>query len=441
MLATTFPHFDLAFCWSLLSLFLIVVYAILVFRNVDPLVATAIGVVLGFIFNKSNPIAIGITLQGALSSFLALIGFIIMLGRGLGEVLSATKVSHTLVYKIVYGIGINSQRRFKIGVIASSVIIVGVLGTLAGGLAILAPLLRPIAAKVGINKPSLAVLMQASGEEALILGPFAPPVIALLGVTGLSYPHVLLTIALPISCVTLVTTWVMAKRLQLTYAEELFVIDAAGEDNDFTPTKEYLRTTTVFLLGFITCVIYGLANHANTSYVIFVMFILALLTGISGKLSLTKIFELLLSGMSKNLNLFVIFLLLDPFLNLIQSAGGFHALAQLFLPLEHWGGKASIAILTGLTGSFGMPAAAAAVIKMLYELFAPIAIQMKLSMTTFAFSILLATRITNFAYPGANMFAAMGLAESSNIKAMIKNGLSVTLVQTVFLIAYSLAFS
>ena len=73
-----------------------------------------------------------------------------------------------------------------------------------------------------------------------------------------------------------------------------------------------------------------------------------------------------------------------------------------------------------------------------YQLFSPIAIQMQLPIITFAFSMLLATRITNFAYPGANMFAAMGFAGSENIKAMIKNGLTVTVVQLLFLVLYSI---
>ena len=181
--------------------------------------------------------------------------------------------------------------------------------------------------------------------------------------------------------------------------------------------------------------------HAKTSYVIFVMLFLAITTGIVGGIKLSKIFTLIIEGMQKNLHLFFIFLLLDPLLNLVQTAGGFTALTQLFLPLEHLGGKATVAILTGLTGAFGMPAASAAVIQMLSKLFTPAAMQMQLSVTTFAFSMLLATRITNFAYPGPNMFAAMGFAESENIKAMIKNGLTVTIVQVIFLIVYSICFA
>ena len=210
----------MSFYIQLASLAIIVLYAVMLFRNVDPLIATALCVGLGYLWNLSSPIAIGNSMADALGSFMALVGFIIMLGRGLGEILMHSQVSHTLVHQIVYGIGINTQRRAKIGIVLSSFIIVGLLGTLAGGLAILAPSLRPIAGSVGLSRPSLAVLMQASAEEALILGPFAPPVVALLGATGLNYGAVLLYASLPVALVTLITTWVMANRLQRQYANE-----------------------------------------------------------------------------------------------------------------------------------------------------------------------------------------------------------------------------
>ncbi|MCX8515149.1 MAG: hypothetical protein RL017_47 [Pseudomonadota bacterium] len=432
-------HYTLTFWWQLSSLALIIIYAVLVFKNVEPLVAILICVILGFLLNKSTPIAVGANLEQALSGFLALIGFIIMLGRGLGEVLAETKVSHTLVYKIVYGIGINTQRKVKIGVIISSITIVGVLGTLAGGIAILAPILRPIAGKVGLNKPSLAVLMQASGEEALILGPFAPPVVALLGVSHISYISMLLYASIPIALVTIITTWIIAGKLQQQYPKEKYSLNL--NDNQFVPNKQQNISTLIFIFGFVFCVCYGFISHAKTSYVIFVMLFLAIVTGLCGGLNLNKIVTLIISGMQKNLNLFVMFVLLDPMLSLIQQAGGFNALTALLTPLVDLGGKQILPIVTGLTGAFGMPAASAAVIQLLSKLFSPAAIALNLSTLTFAFSMLLATRITNFAYPGPNMFAAMGFAESTNLKAMIKNGLTVTCVQVTFLIIYSMLFA
>ncbi|KGP62724.1 permease [Legionella norrlandica] len=426
----------MTFYIQLASLSIIILYVLLLFRNVDPLIATAVCVGLGFLWNKSSPIDIGNVMANALGSFMALVGFIIMLGRGLGEVLMHTQVSHTLVHQIVYGIGINTQRRAKIGIVFSSFIIVGLLGTLAGGLAILAPSLRPIAGSVGLSRPSLAVLMQASAEEALILGPFAPPIVALLGLTGLSYGTVLLYASLPVAVVTLITTWFMASRLQKLYSNELCEDENSSEP--FTPNTQQKRTTILFLIAFLFCVLYGLFTTAKTSYVIFVMLFLVLVTGLSYRLSLKQMFHLLLEGMQKSLHFFFLFVLFDPFMVLIHQAGGFNALTQLLTPLINLGGKPVLSILIGLTGAFGMPGAAEATIQMLHQLFTPSVLQMHLPLVTFALCMLFATRVANYAYPGANMFAAMGFAGSENVKAMIQNGLVVTVVQVFFLIVYSL---
>jgi predicted histidine transporter YuiF (NhaC family) len=428
----------MSFYFELSSLLIIVLYVILLFRNVDPLLATALCVGLGFLWNGSSPIAVGDTLANALGSFMALVGFIIMLGRGLGEILSHTKISHTLVHQIVHGIGVNTQRRAKIGIVLSSFTVVGLLGTLAGGLAILAPSLRPIAGSVNLSRPSLAVLMQASAEEALILGPFAPPVITLLGVTGLHYGTMLLYASLPVALITLITTWIMANKLQKLYAHESCKEDELSES--FIPTQLQKRATLLFLLGFTLCVIYGLWAHAKTSYVIFVMLFLSLTAGLSCRLKLKLTFDLLVQGMLKNLHLFFLFILFDPFMNLIHLAGGFKALTELLMPLINQGGKPVLSMLIGFTGAFGMPGAAEATIKMLDQLFRPSVMQLHLSMASFALCMIFATRVTNYAYPGANMFAAMGFAGSENIKAMIQNGLTVTVVQVLFLAIYSLLF-
>ena len=426
----------MSFYLELASLSIIVLYVILLFRNVDPLIATGICVGLGFLWNLSTPIEMGTTMANALGSFMALVGFIIMLGRGLGEILNHTQVSQTLVHYIVSGIGINTQRRAKIGIILSSFTVVGLLGTLAGGLAILAPSLRPIAGSVGLSRPTLAVLMQASAEEALIIGPFAPPVVALIGITGLSYGQVILYAALPIALITLITTWIMANKLQKEYAHELY------EDEDFAevfiPNKQQKYSTLFFLISFFACVVYGLECQAKTSYVIFVMLFLALTTGIVSKLRIKILVNLLIQGMQKSLHLFFLFILFDPFMILIHQAGGFHALTELLMPLIHYGGKPVLSMLIGFTGAFGMPGASEATIKMLHQLFTPAVLEMNLPLLSFALAMIFATRVSNYAYPGANMFAAMGFAGSENVKAMIKNGLAVTMVQVLFLILYSL---
>ena len=60
-----------------------------------------------------------------------------------------------------------------------SLVIVALLGTLAGGNAIIAPIIIPIVAAVGITPSTVGVIFQAMGETGLIWGPFTPPVIGL----------------------------------------------------------------------------------------------------------------------------------------------------------------------------------------------------------------------------------------------------------------------
>lgn len=228
----------------------------------------------------------------------------------------------------------------------------------------------------------------------------------------------------------------MASRLQKLYINE--PCEDENSTEPFTPNRQQKRATLIFLISFLFCVVYGLFTQAKTSYVIFVMLFLALITGLSCRLGLKQIFNLLFEGMQKSLHLFFLFILFDPFMALIHQAGGFNALTELLTPLINLGGKPVLSILIGFTGAFGMPGAAEATIKMLHQLFSPSVIQMQLPLITFALCMLFATRVTNYAYPGANMFAAMGFAGSENVKAMIQNGLVVTGVQVAFLIVYSL---
>ena len=200
--------------YALLGLVPLVIYVILIFTYKDPVPITAFAVVLGALITHQTIFSFADVIVKSMGSFLAMIGLIIMMGRGLGEVLTATKVSHTLVHKIIYGIGVNSQRRAMLGIMAASIVIVGLLGTMAGGNAIIAPIVIPVAAAAGITRSTVGVLFQACGEEGLILGPFTPPVITLIGLTQVQYPEMLLKCAIPVSMVTLGVTWFMAGRIQ-----------------------------------------------------------------------------------------------------------------------------------------------------------------------------------------------------------------------------------
>jgi predicted histidine transporter YuiF (NhaC family) len=427
--------------WGLLGLSPLILYFVLILSNVDVLPATLVCVLVGAVLTHQSLVSLGEAVAHAMTSFLALVGLIIMLGRGLGEVLNETRVTHTLVHRIIYGIGIDTEKKAMTGIMLSVLVVVGLLGTLAGGTAIIAPIIVPIAAAVGLSRSSVAIMFQTAGEEGLILGPFTPPVITLLGLTHITYPEMLWKVAIPFSCVTFAASWIILQRVQKATRNRPEHLYQAGKDMQaFVPTPRQKRTTATFILLFIGLVLYGLVARAGTAYIIVIMLGLSVAIGLIGGLKLNRTFQAVVKGMASNVWLFLLFLLLEPFLNFVEKAGGYAALVRLLQPLVNLGGKSMVVISAGLLGAFGFSGAAVAVLKMLNDLFHPLVAHYGISMFAWSVALVVATRVTNFVHPGANMFSSMGFAESKDLKSMFKNGITIASAQIVFLILYAWLF-
>jgi len=429
-----------ALWWGLLGLAPLVMYVVLVFRGVDILPATAICVVVGAILSHQSLLSFGTALANGMGSFLALVGLIIMLGRGLGEVLSATGVSHTIVHRIIHGIGVDTEKKGMLGIMVACLVIVGLLGTMAGGNAVIAPIVLPVAATLGLSRSTVGVIFQAVGEEALILGPFSPPVITLLGLTGISYGDMLLFVSGPVALITLVVTWVMIQRIQRR-TKETHSYEETEDGGPFTPTPRQRRATAIFVCSFLAAVGYGMAVRAPTSFVVVIMVGLSLVTGIAGGLAFDDILRLIVKGMAANVGLFFLFLLLDPFIVFVEQAGGFAALATLLKPLMEVGGKPAIVITGGFLGAFGMSGATVATLKFLHEMFNPLLARYAVSMLAWSLALVVATRVHNFVFPGANMVSSLGFAESDDMESMLRNGWVVAACQLAFLTLVGVVFA
>lgn len=426
--------------WGLLGLAPLLVYIVLVFRDVDILAATAICVVLGAFLSHQSLVSFGAALANSMSSFLALVGLIIMLGRGLGEVLNATRVSHTIVHRIIYGIGVDTEKKAMLGIMAACLVIVGLLGTMAGGNAIIAPIVLPVAAAVGLSRSTVGVIFQAVGEEALILGPFTPPVITLLGLTRLGYGDMLLYVSGPVALITLSVTWLMIQRIQRN-TRESNAYQQPEQTEQFEPSARNRRATAVFALCFLAAVVYGIVVKAPTSFVIVIMLGLSVITGLVGGLKFDEILGHIAKGMAGNVGLFLLFLLLDPFIVFVDKAGGFAALTTLIKPMMEIGGKPAIVVAGGFLGAFGISGATVATMKLLNEMFGALLGRYGVSMLAWALALVVATRVNNFVFPGANMASSLGFAESVDMKSMLRNGWMVGACQLAFLILFSLLFA
>jgi uncharacterized ion transporter superfamily protein YfcC len=407
---------------SLLALLPLVVYLILVFRNKSNLAGLIVGVVVATILTGQNLGGVAKAFSTALGSFLGIIGLIIMFGSGLGYLMNKAKVSHTLVYWIVKQIGVNSEKKGMLATIVSSVVICGLLGTLAGGNAVIAPVLIPLVAAVGLTPSAVASLLRVSGEVGLIVGPLTGVTIATLGVTGLSYGQLMLWAVIPFSLVWLGATWFAALRIQKKYkGKEVYEItDDMVDLNSIVITKEEKRTTFLFVITFVALVAYGIISKQGTSYAIAVMLILSAVIAISSKMEIDSAIESFVDGASKMTNMFLVFIFFEVMFSMMALGGGFDALGNLLTGLVTGGGKAIVVIVASLVGGFGIEAAAVAEIKIVNDMFATLVAQVGLPMEIWATAILAATRITGSMYPTANLAGQLGIARCNNMKEVLK---------------------
>ncbi|WP_445623217.1 hypothetical protein [Lactiplantibacillus plantarum] len=76
----------------------------------------------------TTPIAMGKLLADSLGSFIAVVGLIIVLGAGVGEVAARTGAAEQMVRAIVRRIGLSNQVRVRLGIMVTSTLICGALG-------------------------------------------------------------------------------------------------------------------------------------------------------------------------------------------------------------------------------------------------------------------------------------------------------------------------
>ncbi len=407
---------------SLLALIPLLAYLVMVFMNKSNLAGLIVGVIVAAILTGQGIGSLASIFNSALGSFLGTIGLIIMFGSGLGYLMNKSRVSHTMVYWIVKKIGVNSEKKGMLAIIVSSIVICGLLGTLAGGNAVIAPVIIPLVAAVGLTPTAVASLLRVSGEVGLMVGPLTGVTIATMEVTGLSYGKLMLWAVIPFSLVWLGSTWFAVLRIQKKYrGKEVYELtDDMVDLNSVEITKEEKRTTILFLLSFILLVAYGIIAKQGTEYAIIVMLILSLIIAISSRMKIDEAIDEFVDGASQMTNMFLVFIFFEAMFSMINLGGGFEALGDLLTKFVSGGGKALVVIMASLVGGFGIEAAAVAEINIVHKMFIGLVNSVHLPMTIWATALVAATRITGSLYPTANMAGQLGIARCDNMKEVLK---------------------
>ena len=427
---------------ALIGFLPLVIYLYLAFKGKNLLSTVIICVLVGAVLTGQTPVSLSNEIANGLKSFLGLIGFIIMMGAGLGEVLTETKVARNLVEILIKKVGIKSQNQAIMVTMGTSTLLVSLLGTLAGANAMIAPILIPIVASFGLTPNALAVILHGAGACGLFLGPFVPPVITLMGLTGLTYGAYLANVGIPVAVLVLITTYYTGRKVQKQYEGiEMYSMEDMDKDEEFVSTPEINKATMVFAVVMIGMLAYGIYAKAGAAYAIVVMLAVAFTTGLAAGRSMMDIIGSLTKGATRMFWLFFMFVLYDPFLKFVTMTGAFTTLGDMLKPLIDVSGDIGFIIISTLVGIFGVSGAAVAQSVVLNDLFKNIVADINLPMTIWGTVLLIGSQITSFAYPTGDMIGQMGLARSKDLKSMIRNGMSITIVMIIYVIVRAIIYS
>jgi H+/gluconate symporter-like permease len=404
----------------------LIIYIILSFKDLNPVLNVAICVILSAIITTQPFSSFGGVLAESLGSFLGMIGFIIMLGSGLGAILQKTGVAKYLVMSLVKKIGVDNEKKAILTTMISSMVLVSLLGTLAGANAILAPIIIPLVALIGITPSTVAVVFMGAGLTGMFIGPYTPQVVTIIGLTGLSYGQYLLAAGMPLAILVLIITYIMANRVQKK------TLGVYAYENMEKPNEEYVagdetkKATLAFGITMLALIVYGITLQSGSSFAILVISVSAVITGLAGKLKPNDLVETFIQGASRMMWLFIMFILFNPFINFIAEVGAFEALVSLLKPLLESRSKVVFSFVAALTGIFGVGGAATADNIVMDNMFKSLIIDLQIAPSLWALILLVAGQITSFAYPEADMIGQMGLARSKDMKNLVKYGVIIT---------------
>ncbi|HLQ39711.1 MAG TPA: SLC13 family permease [Tetragenococcus sp.] len=422
---------------AIVGLVPLIIYIVLSFRDMNPVLNVGMCVILSAILTKQDLFSFGEVLANSLGSFLGIIGFIIMIGSGLGAILQKTGVAEFLVMSLTKKIGVDTKTKAIIVTMVSSLLLVSLLGTLAGANAIIAPIIIPLVAAIGITPSVVAIVFLGAGLTGMFLGPYTPQVVTIMGITKLSYGNYLLGVGVPLAIVVLIVTFFSAKHTQKKTEGIYAYEDIEKHDGNYQASTEVKRASLIFAVIMLALIAYGIFLQSGANYAILVIIVTSLVTGFAGGLKANDVVDTFVGGCSKMMWLFIMFILFDPFINFIAEAGSFESLVAMLQPLFKSQSKVIFSFVSTLTGIFGVGGAATADNIVMDNMFKGLVTSLKISPSLWGLILLVSGQITSFAYPEADMVGQMGLARSKDMKNLVKFGLIVVAASLVLVLVRS----
>ncbi|GLY70380.1 permease [Amycolatopsis taiwanensis] len=406
--------------WGLLP---VVLYAVLSLSGMHLLLATACALVSGILLDHRSPARIGELLGHSLGDTVTLIGVIVVLGGALGEVLRVTGAADVLVRGVLRVIPGNSRIAIQFGVMLACLVLVFALGTLAGALAIVAPIVIPVVARAGFTRSATASMMFLGGCAGLALAPFAGSNIAILDAAKIGYGTYLLVGAGPLAVLSILLSLVVVPRVQRRSAAEggdFYSPEQVEKPNEAPHSG---RATVVFGIFLAATVAYAVVAGASTSFPLLALPVLAVVTAAAGGLSVPETVAALARGGGRLFETFLMFWLLAAFFQIVDELKPYDVLLGRFGPMLHDMPVLPFAIGVAMLGWLGVPGATAAHVVLLNKVFGSLGTALGMTPAAWAVTYLWGSKADTYGpFPNANMMSVLGFSESNRLKTLLSVG-------------------
>jgi len=407
--------------WGLLP---IALYAVLSLLGMDLVLATIVSLASGLLIEQSSPGEVGLLLGESTSDLVTQIGIIIMLGAGVGEVLRVTGVAENIVVGILRLTGEKSQRTVQLGIMLSCLVLVTSLGTLAGALAIAAPVLIPVAARVGFTRSATAAAMFIGGCAGLALAPFAGSNVAIMEAADVGYLTYLQFGAAPLAVVSLVVALFVVPLVQrrTVGTGDEYDAEESGSTAGELPARASVATAT-FVVVLLASVLYAAVTKADTTFPLLALPVIGFCVGVAARIPVIGILQHFYRGARQLLPVFFLFWLLAALFLIVDAMGPFNVVLDRFGPQLSTASGLAFVVLIGLLGWVGIPGATAAQVVLIDKVFGSIAAALGIPAGVWVIALLWGSKADTYGpFPNGNMVGAMGLAHSTNLRSLLGVG-------------------
>ncbi len=411
---------------SLVGLVPLLLYIILSFVIQDSMILPlAISMILGMIMSGNGAVAFGTNFGAEMGGTMGQIGFLVLLGGGLGGVMNKVGVTTTLCKWIIKGFHIKGKKSAILVLSLCEAVLTLVIGSAVTASAIASPFMIPVAAVFGVRPITMAVILVFPGFVGMLLSPFSAPNITAMELTGMSFGQYLGWAAGPFLVVMAIASvficfWI-EKKFENDPNAERYELTEEEKNYDVEVPPERKRSTIAFIITFIVCVAWVVINGNGMAFTFFYMILLTVIVAVLGKYRLKDAIDTFFQSAASLIQIFVVCILSQMLINTVNAMGGFEALGNLFTNFVNSGsGETLTATVAMLVGAFGINGIASTQMIVIDQLFGTVVNDIGMSQGMWALVLIAGSYLTVVLYPCMTHFSALGLFRSKDMKTLLK---------------------